>query len=111
MANLLTLCFYENPAALHEIKAWEKTKIKEIISIQEHNDGRINYLIQRSESQMEVLICFPQQYMRGYDINQEVNRLLEAGDVYHKTLVFGKFNSSQLRFLSIILENYEKFGT
>jgi hypothetical protein len=104
----LTLCFYEYPAALHEIEEWEKSKIKTIIKKEKSEDNRIDYLIRISETEKEILICFPQHYLNGCDLNKEIYNLLTI-NLYNKTLLFGKFNSKQLRFISIIIEKYENF--
>ena len=61
----LTICFFENPAALHEIKAWESLKFKNIIYknvkyVNEKPFGNfctITYVVCNEEDDYEILLC------------------------------------------------------
>lgn len=113
MKKLLTLCFYENPAALHEIEQWEKTKTDQIKSKTTYINGRIDFLLEREDGQVERLVCYPNDVYVDqkpfYDINQQVFDFLNKDYKYHKTLLFGKFNSEQMMAIYDRIFYYERF--
>lgn len=66
MTIQITVCFYEYPAALHDIKLWEKLKFEEIVyknfnKPKSFNDPQahiITYVVQGDEY-IECLMCIP----------------------------------------------------
>ena len=97
---LLTLCFFENPAALPHIKMWEKLMGSRILEKLE-NKNFIYYTLKN-----EFLYCIP---MESINIDFFVKEFEQFRNLsYLKTLIFGKVSSEKiieiLKF-STIIEN------
>ena len=106
----LTLCFYENPAAQQEIKFWEGL-VDDKIQSKSFVDDNWTYHLQDGDSH-ELVVCIPLQdtiLFRGieqvskiandkFDLHSPPHKLK-----YHKTLVFGKVEIDQLKFITILM--------
>lgn len=106
MKKILTICFYEYPAALHEIEAWEKLK-KESIIDKTSNDGIIRFILMTSKNEVEMLICFPNYTKCVEDSKKFISEKIKNGFIYNKTLLFGKFSSTQLIKITNVIKFYE----
>lgn len=97
--KLITICYYEYPAALHEIDAWEKLKNNQIITKTKLLDNVIYYKLEN-----ELLICIPV----GELINSFNYETFLKNGKYYKTLIFGKVDSNNLKNILekvIVFEN------
>ena len=109
----LTLCFYENPGALKEIEHWEKAMSKNIIS--EWKVGsELSYVIDREDKTLELMVCTPLNTLPVRDIDEiktMAKNVAILHDVpepkYYKTLIFGRVEIDQLRFISILMQLLE----
>ena len=111
----LTICFYENPAAKQEIKFWEglvEDKIKSRLYI---GDEWSYHLVDGNKHEM--VLCIPTDDIEKYTELGEISKIADdkfdlhniPGKLkYHKTLIFGKVNSDQLRFMSCFVLLLEK---
>lgn len=104
----LTICFYEYPAALHEISAWEKLKKDSIIDKSELPEGRIKFLLLNSKKEYELLICIP-NYINAIKHSKDIfEQKIKERFIYNKTLFFGKFNSRQIIEVTKLIKEFEK---
>lgn len=94
----LTVVFYENPKALHEIENWEKSKSEEIIAKDIVNDNIVFIL------KDETVFCTP---VDNQDLLAIYAMIKSAGFTYNKTLIFGKVDSKQLIHLTAAVNNFE----
>ena len=105
----LTVCFYEYPAALQEIKFWEGL-VKDKIINKERSGNFINYLLDKN-GHYEFVCCAPletlvNQSLKGLG-NLVKNSLLNTLPTkeflsfgppnWYKVLIFGKIHRDQLR--------------
>lgn len=134
-----TLCFYEEPAALHEIKAWEDLKFDDIVYKKIsalspdylYQDKMRAYIVDLSnkrfiEFDYEFLVALP--FRTNIDtrvVIKEVNRLCQevfvrrsdknihsVSSEFYKTIFFGKFNHTKLSELQLqISEIVSKINT
>ena len=109
----LTYCFYENPAAKQEIKFWESLVEKHIVSksfIGDHWGYRLE-----KEDGVEFVCCIPLQELKRHKnieriaddvfmLHKKENEML----AYYKTLIFGKVEIDQLRFISTNMMLWQK---
>lgn len=111
----LTICFYENPAAKQEIKFWEGLVDDKIKSKSYIGDIWSYYLVDGNKQ--EFVVCIPIDYTEKYTSIEEVSKIADnefdlhniKGKLkYYKTLIFGKVESDQLRFISTMLILFEK---
>lgn len=95
---LLTLCFFENPAALPHIKMWEKLMGNRILEKLE-NKKWVCYTLKN-----EILYCIPMEFI---NINFFIEEFEQFRDLsYLKTLIFGKVTPEKiveiLKFTTVI---------
>ena len=113
MQNKLTLCFYEHPQALHEIDSWQELVKDKITKISEEDSSDFRIVnLNREDGTKENLIVIPMKESNiDFDLTREI---VEFGIlkeyVYYKTLLFGKFDSSNLDKISKFIKKYEKNG-
>ena len=95
----LTLCFYENPAAKDKIQS--KSYINDIWSYH-LRDGEEN----------EMVVCIPIDLTDGFKSISQVSSIADnefdlhkaPGKLhYHKTLIFGRVEEAQLKFISTMM--------
>ena len=101
----LTYCFYENPAAKQEIKFWESL-VADSIKSKSFIGDNWGYRLEK-DGEVEFVCCIPLQDLNHnkdvehvaenvFKLHQNENEIL----TYHKTLIFGKVEIDQLRFIS-----------
>lgn len=93
----LTVAYYENPAALHEIKAWEKMKKKQILNCSYYNN-RHEFILED-----ERVLCMPID-----EIDVDYIKFVMLTNTYNKTLMFGKITAQQLIDISLITLKLEQ---
>ena len=105
----LTLCSYENPGALKEIEHWEKAMSKSIIS-KWKVESELSYAIGREDKTLELMMCTPLDTLPVRETKQIMrmaNNLALLHGVpelkYYKTLIFGRVEEDQLRFISTMM--------
>ena len=109
----VSLCFYENPAALQEIKFWEST-VSSIILDKYSKNGLISYIIEK-EGYEELMLCIPMEelYYTVFKVEDIISDTLiahnrtESEISYKKTLVFGKITPEFTSFSEVLLDFYE----
>ncbi len=111
----LTLCFYENPAAKQEITFWEglvKDKIKTKSKVNDIWSYHLN-----DEEGDEVVVCIPIELTEEFRDISNVSRLADSefdrhqvtGKLkYEKTLIFGRVESAQLQFITVMMNLMSK---
>ena len=109
----LTLCFYENPGALKEIEHWEKAMSKSIIS-KWKVESELSYAIGREDKTLELMMCTPLDTLPVRDVSgittMAKNLALLHGvpePKYYKTLIFGKVETDQVKFISTMMQILE----
>jgi hypothetical protein len=109
-----TLCFYEYPGALMEIKQWESLKFNAIIKKEIWLDKTRVYEIQLDKEkcdgyEVEVLICIAMDDL-NFD-SKTISSILEVlnnlGADYFKTIVFGKVDCKWLNRINKIVTRLE----
>ena len=96
----LTIVFFENPKAKHEIENWEKSKGAEIIGKDFIESNTVDIM------KDETVFCTPVDKPNL----QTVYGMLNSGTfLYNKTLIFGKVISEQLIDVTIAVKNFEAF--
>ncbi len=103
----ITAVFYEYPAALHDIEAWEKLKEDDITaSFCLGENSTMYYLNPKPEDKglfdEEILITMPIQ-----NPNLEPIEALLQSNYYYKTLIFGKVTSEWLKVVNFFVNKYE----
>lgn len=96
----LTVVFFENPKAMHEIENWEKTKTGEIIAKDIDGDNTVFIMAE------ETVFCTP---VDKPDLKTIYQMLNSDTFIYNKTLIFGKVISKQLIHLTAAVNNFEAF--
>jgi hypothetical protein len=131
--NIITVVFYEYPAALHNIKDWENS-IYSRIKYKQQVDKSFLYILDshKRDSDYELIYCFPidifnfassgfinsiTEYLSGDDT--KVDNLLHVPSMFacpknrfNKLLLFGKFRITDIdRIKSSVqkIKNYIKF--
>ncbi len=128
MTIQITVCFYEYPAALHDIKLWEKLKFEQIVyknfnkpkSFTDPQAHIITYVVQGDEY-IECLMCIPNKVetiLRSVDffidnfpksVSNDLikHHNIEANNskIINKLILFGKFD---VNTFSDIKRCYEK---
>jgi hypothetical protein len=131
--NIITVVFYEYPAALHNIKEWESSMYSRI-KYKQQVEKSFLYILDsnKRDSDYELIYCFPidifnfassgfinsiTEYLSGNDT--KVDNLLHVPNVYvcpknrfNKLLLFGKFRITDIdRIKSSVqkIKNYIKF--
>lgn len=117
MKTNFTLCFYEFPGALAEIKQWEDLKFNQIIEKKIFETNARIYKIKLDEEKhngysTEILICFPIEFSKyiisHFQILEIIRNFSNLYNVdYYKTIIFGKVDSVTLKIISSIVENFE----
>lgn len=118
MKTNLTLCFYEYPGALQEIKQWENLKFdsiieKEVPPILKTRYYKVKLDKEKCEGfECEILKCFPiidsRLMVCKEDIEYSIKRHFgNEKIVYYKTIIFGKVNSNNLNEIKNIVEHFE----
>jgi|19_taG_2_1085344.scaffolds.fasta_scaffold00076_24 hypothetical protein len=117
MKRLFTLCFYEHPAALHEIKAWEHLKFDLIIKKERYGWGYI-YIVETTadgplleESAQETLMCIRKDAELWNEALPSGSSNLasfifdeaEEGE-WNKLLMFGAFTPKELVAIGSFVE-------
>jgi len=111
----LTICFYENPAAKQELVFWEGLVKDKIQSKSYINDIWSYHLNDGSENEM--VVCIPIDLTEDFRDISNVSRIVDnefdlhkvPGKLkYYKTLIFGKVESEQLKFISIMMDLMER---
>jgi hypothetical protein len=98
---LLTLAFFENPAAKAHIKFWEDSLQHRIQSRIDYPSGSVGYYV-RKDSDFEIVYCVP--------INSDLTTILEdlktcLGQIkYYKTLIFGRVEIEDLNRIKEIID-------
>mgnify|MGYP000861527541 CR=1 FL=1 len=103
----ITAVFYEYPAALHDIYAWEKLKQDSITSVFNLENHSTMYFLQAKQQdrgifEEEILITMPIQHPNLTTIES----LLES-NYYYKTLIFGKVTSEWLKTVNSFINKWE----
>lgn len=109
----LTYCFYENPAAKQEIKFWESL-VEDSIKSKSFIGDNWGYRLEK-DGEIEFVCCIPLQDLHYntvvekisndvFKLHQNENEIL----TYHKTLIFGKVETDQLRFISTKMMLWEE---
>ena len=115
LVTKLTICFYENPAAKQEIKFWEGL-VEDKISSKSFVDDRWSYHL-KDENEDELVVCVPLEDIKEFrgihNISSIANDKFDLHNIpgklkYYKTLIFGKVESEQLRFISIMIDLMSK---
>ncbi len=114
-----TLCFYEFPGALQEIKQWENLKFNQIIKKYVSKDNVRFYSITLDKEkcngyEREFLLCFPigveSVGLDTIDVD-EIGKQFQQGVDYYKTIIFGKVNSDDLLKIHNVCRNLENKWT
>ena len=111
----LTLCFYENPAAKQEIKFWEGL-VEEKIKSRSFIDDRWSYHLE-DNGVHELVICIPLEDTKEFrdiaavstiaDVKFDLHKI--SGKLkYHKTLIFGRVETEQLKFITVMIDLMSK---
>ena len=113
----LTVCFYEYPAALQEIKFWEGL-VKDKIINKERSGNFLNYLLDKNDH-YEFVCCMPLQVLLNQSLQGLTNLVknslyqlmptkeyVDIKQNWHKVLVFGKVDKDQLRPLERFMTLY-----
>ena len=119
-----TMCFFENPAALHDIKMWEELKFDKIVSKLVQPDGTRVYLVTLDPEECgyyyEIVYCTDIKMI--YDSSQLHNFRLKmhsfvsnyAGSEisldYNKSIIFGKVKSGVIEVISEMIQYLENTG-
>lgn len=110
MLNKTTLCFYQHPEALHEINSWKELVKDKTIRISQDENVHFQIVeLKREDETFENLIIVP---VIENQINFELTKeIIEYGLIkeykYYKTLLFGRFNSSDLESISKFIKKHE----
>ena len=119
----ITLTYYENPATLHILSDWEHQMFKQVIIKRIYENSVIFYLLDKTmndkcELDYEVLICIPtgqiQDTMVIYQniYHMELSRIPEINYTrkfsYRKCLVFGMVCAAELKFISEMINKFNK---
>ena len=111
LVTKLTLCFYENPAAKQEIKFWEGL-VEDKISSKSFVDDRWSYHLSDDDGD-ELVVCIPLEDIKQFRGIENVSKIANdkfglhrtPGKLkYYKTLIFGKVEVEQLKFISIMMD-------
>lgn len=111
LVTKLTICFYENPAAKQEIKFWEGL-VEDKISSKSFVDDRWSYHLEE-DSEHELVVCIPLEDTKDFRGIDSVSKIANdkfglhqiPGKLkYYKTLIFGKVEVEQLKFISIMID-------
>ena len=99
IANYLTICFYEHPAAKPHIQMWENLMInqKRIIKI-ENNEESVNAYYIKTNNDIELLVTIGTFMLDQYSVHEYINSKFEF-DKFLKILMFGKLNSNDLEHI------------
>ena len=106
----LTICFYENPAAKQELVFWEGL-VKEKIKSKSYINDIWSYHLQENDEH-ELAVCIPIEKTEEFKAIQNVSTLADnefdlhkaPGKLrYYKTLIFGKVEQKQLKFIDIMI--------
>jgi uncharacterized protein YecA (UPF0149 family) len=103
----ITAVFYEYPAALHDIEAWEKLKEDSITDIKNLTENSTMYFLNPKPQDKglfdeEILITMP---IQNPDLTT-VEALLSS-NYYYKTLIFGKVTSEWLKTVNSFINKWE----
>ncbi len=85
----ITLVFFEYPAALHEINAWEINMQNKIVTSTHHKNDRITFHLKNNE----IVECFNND---DFSFKEVLKIFTDTLATYNKTLFFGKFELNQL---------------
>lgn len=126
MTVYLTLCFYEYPAAKVHIDFWEKAMGDRIINkqvlekgIHSKAQGEMTFLVKRGDD-FEILRCVPLshaleiatgslleiQYLYPFLDDSSINTTEKIK--YLKTLIFGKVEPIEMKFVLLSMGNYSE---
>lgn len=111
MNSFLTICFYENPAAMVHINLWENI-MKDRILKKTIDKDNIIFLVKRNDD-IECLICTPTttksfEFFKTTILSvKEYSKSVPETFKYLKTLVFGKATSEQLQSILKITTSFE----
>lgn len=106
----LTLCFYENPAAKQELVFWEGL-VKDKIQSKSYINDIWSYHLRDGEEN-EMVVCIPIDLTDGFKSISQVSSIADnefdlhkaPGKLhYHKTLIFGRVEEAQLKFISTMM--------
>jgi hypothetical protein len=106
----LTICFYENPAAKQELVFWEGL-VKDKIQSKSYINDIWSYHL-KDDEENELVVCIPIDRTKEFRGISEVSKIADnefdlhkaAGKLkYYKTLIFGKVEEDQLKFISTMI--------
>lgn len=114
----LTIVYYENPAAIHNIKIWEKSVIQQIIYMGKLYDDMLVYILDKRECkrkysyEKELVVCIPTWALKENnthiitrlgDVREAIKKssnYCELGEIeYMKTLIFGEIDIENINEL------------
>jgi hypothetical protein len=115
MKKNYTLCFYEYPGALMEIKQWENLKFDSIIHKEIWDDKTRLYEIKLDKDkcdgfEVEILFCIAMDNI-GFVSNafsSVMNTVFNLKLVYYKTIIFGKVDIKWINKIQKIVTGLEK---
>lgn len=97
ISKVFTICFFENPAALQEIKLWEQLKFNEIMKKTVFLSGMRIYELSGKKN-FEILFCFPIEYLNSViPLKSYIETYSNHPGEYLKTILFGKFTAKELK--------------
>lgn len=100
--DLLTLCFFEHPAARVHLKIWEKMMKKRIINKFELKFCE-GYIVKRSDEK-EIIFCVPIELVKDFGAFQEDLKNVKDSQ-YLKSLIFGKITQDDLSLISSCIKH------
>jgi len=101
--KLVTIVFFEFPAALTEINFWEQSMLEKIKTKIVKAPDTFIYKMHSGEE----LQCFNNDYFSFDTICSQF--LIEKHTFYNKTLLFGKFNVQQLEKIMRVILSVDKY--
>jgi len=98
----VTVVFYENPAAQHNLKAWENEMQNAgvLVSKETSYPDIVTYTLPQKK---EIILCFPTTFLNFERIIKDINKCVGSN---YKTLLFGKFELNELDFIMRIMSSY-----
>jgi hypothetical protein len=104
---LLTICFYEHPAAKAHLDFWEKAMGSRIISKVEYLSSCLGYFIKKDQ-ETELVYCIPLQIAKTLEFEKDLENIKEPIK-YFKTLVFGKVSIEDLKLINLYINHATSF--
>jgi len=106
--TLVTVCYFEDPAAKTHIEFWERCMGKRIVQKTIYKNSCLDFIVKRNDGKEEYIFCVPINLLDLIDVDVLIKKHYKNYE-YLKVLIFGCISSRKLEKIQSFMKKKNLF--